>query len=362
MYSLGPEFMVAAEKLEQERNISKDAFVRAICDAVLAAYKRKVPGHNIDGVKTVFQEESVSIGIFAPLTVVEKVSNEFTEISLEEARVVLDDVQLGEVLEVDVTPEDFSEYGRIAAQAARQIMRQRLSEEEKKLLRNEFDQRKNTMVVGQVTRIEERQDGSQDVIVDLGRIEGIMPPKEQIAGHEYKKGQRVRVFVSDFQERNKRMTIVVSQAHEELISELFKLEIPEVEEGVVEIVSKARIPGKRTKVAVRSNNPDVDPIGACIGSRGARIQNISTELYNEKIDVIPWSEDPIEFISYALSPTQILQIALFDDNRALVVVPDDQLSLAIGKGGQNVKLASKLTGWKLDIRSEKDAGKAPGAE
>ncbi len=355
MYTLGPEFMAAAEKIEQERNIPREAFIKAICDAILAAYKRKVPGHNVEGVKTVFQEDACQIGIFAPLTVTEDVTNEYTQISLDEAKSVLEDVQLGEILEVDVTPEDFSEYGRIAAQAARQIMKQRLGEEEKKLMRQEFESRKNQMVVGQVSRIEERQDGAQDIIVDIGRIEGLMPPKEQIPNYEYKRGQRIRVFVSDFQEKNRRMMIIVSQAHEELLTDLFRLEVPEIEEGIVEIVSKARIPGRRSKIAVRSNNRDVDPIGACIGARGARIQNISSELQNEKIDVVPWSEDPIEFISYALSPTQISQIALYDDQRALVVVPDDQLSLAIGKGGQNVKLASKLTGWKIDIRSEKDS-------
>jgi N utilization substance protein A len=354
MYSLGPEFLVAAENLEKERNIPRDAFIKAICDAILAAYKKKVPGHNVDGVKTVFQEENCQVGIFAPLTVVEAVENEYLEISLEEARTVLEDVQLGEILEVDVTPEDFGEYGRIAAQAARQIMKQRLGEEEKKLMRQEFDVRKHQMVVGQISRIEERQDGGQDIIVDIGRIEGIMTPKEQIPNQEYKRGQRIRVYVSDFVERGRRMMIIVSQAHEELLTELFRLEVPEIEEGIVEIISKARIPGRRSKIAVRSNNRDVDPIGACIGARGARIQNISSELHNEKIDVIPWSEDPIEFISYALSPTQISQIALYDDNRALVIVPDDQLSLAIGKAGQNVKLATKLTGWKIDIRSERE--------
>jgi transcription termination/antitermination protein NusA len=354
MYSLGPEFLAATEKLEQERNIPRDAFVKAICDAILAAYKKKVPGHNIDGVKTVFQEEGCQVGIFAPLTVTETVENEYTQISLDEAKEVLEDVKLGEVLEVDVTPEDFAEYGRIAAQAARQIMKQRLGEEEKRLMRQEFDVRKHQMVVGQVSRIEERQDGAQDIIIDLGRIEGIMPPKEQIPGQEYKRGQRIRVFVSDFQEKGRRMMIVVSQAHEELLTELFRLEVPEIEEGIVEIVAKARIPGRRSKIAVRSTNRDVDPIGACIGARGARIQNISSELHNEKIDVIPYSEDPIEFISYALSPTQIAQIALYDDQRALVIVPDDQLSLAIGKAGQNVKLASRLTGWKIDIRSENE--------
>ncbi|MDX1918570.1 MAG: transcription termination factor NusA [Candidatus Caenarcaniphilales bacterium] len=356
MYTLGPEFLAAAETLETERNIPRDAFIHAICDAVLAAYKKKVPGHNVEGVKTVFQEDTAEIGIFAPLIVAEEVTNEYEQIALDEAREVLgDDVQIGETLEVDVTPEDFSEYGRIAAQVARQIIRQRLNEEEKKLLRQEYEVRKNRVIAGQVVRIEERQDGARDIIVDIGRIEALLPPREQIPGCDYRRGQRVRVFVADFQERNRRMMIIVSQAHEELLGELFRLEVPEIDEGIVEIVSKARIAGRRSKVAVRSNNPDVDPIGACIGARGARIQNIISELYSEKVDIIPYSEDPIEFISYALSPTQILEIALYDDNRALVVVPDDQLSLAIGKNGQNVKLATKLTGWKLDIRTENDA-------
>ena len=161
------------------------------------------------------------------------------------------------------------------------------------------------------------------------------------------------------QERNRRPALIVSQAHEELLMEMFRLEVPEIDEGIVEIVAKARIAGHRSKIAVKSNNSDVDPIGACIGARGSRIQNIITELYNEKIDIIPWSDDPVEFISYALSPTQISQIALYDNFKALIVVPDDQLSLAIGKGGQNVKLASKLTGWRLDIRAEKDVETPP---
>lgn len=346
--------MVAAETLERERSISRDAFIGAICEAVLAAYKRKVPGHNVDGVKTVFSEETNEIGIFAALSVVEKVENEFTEIALEEAKEVIEDVKIGEVLEVDVTPEDFNEYGRIAAQAARQILRQKLNEEEKKLLRQEFELRKNRVIVAEVVRLEERQDESFDVVVDIGRMEAVIPPREQLIGHEYKKGQRLRVYVLDFTERNRRMTIIVSQAHEELLNELFRLEVPEIEEGIVEIVARARAAGKRSKVAVRSSNPDVDPVGACIGARGARIQNIVSELYGERIDIVPWSEDPIEFISYALSPTQISQIGLYDDFRALVVVPEDQLSLAIGRGGVNVKLASKLTGWKLDVRSEGD--------
>ena len=355
MYNLSSDFMQAAEVMERERNIPKEAFIQAICDSILAAYKKKVPVHNTDGVKTVFEEETCEIGIFAPLVVSETVENEFLEISLEEAKEVLEDVQIGEIVEVDVTPEDFSEYGRIAAQSARQMMRQRLGEEEKKLIRQEYETLKHQMVVGQITRLEERYDGSRDIIIDLGRVEAVMPFREQLPNQEYQKGQRLRTYVSGCEERNRRLVIIVSQTHTELLAELFKLEVPEIEEGIVEIIAKARIAGRRAKIAVRSNNRDVDPIGACIGSRGSRIQNVSMELSNEKIDIVPWSEDPIEFISYALTPTQISQIALFDDERALVIVPDDQLSLAIGKGGQNVKLATRLTGWKLDIRSESEA-------
>ncbi len=355
MYKLGKEFLQIAEKLQEERNIQKQVLIDAICDAILAAYKRKVPLHNINGLKVSFDEESVAIGIFAPLIVKEKVENPFLEISLEEAKEVLDDVKEDEMLEVEVTPDDFSEYGRIAVQVARQIIRQKLNEEEKRLLYNEYENYKNKVIVAEIERVEDRADGLKDVIVNLGRIEGLMPPKEQIPFHDYKKHERIRVYVSDFQEKNKRAVIIVSQAHEELLLELFRREIPEIDEGIIEIISIARVAGRRAKVAVKSNNPDVDPIGACIGARGSRIQNIISELYTEKIDIIPWSEDPVEFISYALSPTQISEIALFDENKALIIVPDDQLSLAIGKGGQNIKLASKLTGWKLDVRSEKDA-------
>lgn len=356
MYSLGEEFLLAADKIAAERNISKEAFIQAICDALLAAYKKKNPQQATGNLKTYFEEETASIGIFTLLTVTDNVTDENTEISLEEAQEYLSDVQLGEVVEVDITPDDFMEYGRIAIQTAKHIVKQKLNEEEKKLLYQEYETLRHRVVVGQVSRTEERVDGrGKDVFVDLGRVEGIIPPSEQIKNYTYKKGSRLRVYVSDCREYNRRTAIIVSQAHEELLVELFRLEVPEIDEGIIEIVAKARIPGSRAKIGVKSNNPDVDPIGACIGSRGSRIQNIINELGSEKIDIIPWSEDPIEFISYALSPTQISEIALYDDQKALVVVPNDQLSLAIGKGGQNVKLASQLTRWKLDIRSEENA-------
>ena len=360
MYTLSQDFLLAAEALEKERNISKIAFVQAICDAILAAYKKKNISESHDHVKSYFEEETMSIGIFAQLTVVDKVEEEYTQISLEEAKGYLSDVQLGEMVEVDVTPEDFTEYGRIAIQVAKQIIKQRLNEEERKLLQQEYEALKGRVIVGQISRVEQRMDGvGQDVLINLGRVDGIMPPREQIPGHNYKKGERIKVYISDFREHNRRSSIIASQTDEELLLELFRVEVPEIDDGIIEVTAKARIPGRRAKIAVRTTNSDIDPIGACIGSRGSRIQNIITELYNEKIDVIPWSEDPVEFISYALSPTQISEIALYDGQKALVVVPDDQLSLAIGKQGQNVKLASKLTGWKLDIRGESNKDEAP---
>jgi len=355
MYTLDANFLETAEKLEEERNIPKEVFIEAICEGVLAAYKRKNPKHNRDDVKSIFDAETFEIGIFAPMTVAEKVEDEYNQISRKEAEQFLgEEVGIGEVLEVDVTPEDFSEYGRVAIQIVRQIIKQRLNDEERKLLQKEFESRKNRIAVCQVQRLESRQDGRFDVIVDLGRIEGIILPNQQLPNFSYKRGQRLRCFVYGFREIYRRHLILVSQAHEGLLTELFKLEVPEIEEGTVEIVSKARSAGYRSKIAVKSNNPDVDAIGACVGARGGRIQNIIAELFNEKIDIVPWSEDPVEFISCALGLVQIEEIALYDNNSALVIVPEDQLSSAIGRRGQNVKLAGNLTGWRIDVRSKSE--------
>ena len=355
MYTLDTNFLETAQKLEEERNIPKEAFIEAICEGVLAAYKRKKPSHNKEDVRSVFDAETFEIGIFAPMVVVDKVEDEHNEISRKEAEQFLgEEVSIGEILEVDVTPEDFSEYGRVAVQIVRQIIKQRLNQEEHKLLQKEFEERKNKVAICQVQRLETRSDGRSDVIIDLGRIEGLLLPNQQLPNFPYKKGQRLKCFVYGFREIQRRHVILVSQAHEELLTELFRLEVPEIEEGTVEIVCKARAAGYRSKVAVRSNNPDVDAIGACVGSRGGRIQNIISELFNEKIDIVPWSEDPVEFISCALGLVQIEEIALYDNNSALVIVPEDQLSLAIGKKGQNVRLAGSLTGWKIDVRSHKE--------
>lgn len=355
MYKIGTQLVEAAEQLESERNIPKQVFIKAICDSILAAYKRKVPDHNIDGVHTQFDETTGEIGIFAPKEIVETVTNEAREISIAEAQEFLPDAELGEILEIDVTPDDFSEYGRIAAQSAKQIMTQRLREAEKDLVKQEFVGRQGTMMTGQIKRIEILNNGKPNVVVDLGRFEGHMPPREQLPGETYRVGSRIRVYVKELRDSGRVPTVIVSHTNEELVKEMFELEVPEIDDGTVEIKSIAREAGYRTKIAVHSNDADIDPVGACIGSRGSRIQNIVSELKNEKIDITRFSTDPVDFISNALSPARITTVALYDDpagRRAEVIVPDDQLSLAIGKNGQNVRLAAKLTEWKIDIRSE----------
>lgn len=355
MYKIGPQLLEAAEQLESERNIPKQVFIKAICDSILAAYKKRIPDHNVDGVHTQFDESTGEIGIFAPKTVVENVLDEYKEISASEAKEFLPDVEVGEILEIDVTPDDFSEYGRIAAQAAKQIMTQRIREAEKDLVKQEFIGRQGTMMTGQIKRIEILNNGKPNVVIDLGRFEGHMPPREQLPGETYRIGSRIRVYVKELKDSGRVPTVIVSHTNEELVREMFDLEVPEIDDGTVEIKSIAREAGFRTKISVHSNDADVDPVGACIGSRGSRIQNIVSELKNEKIDIIRWSNDPVDFISNALSPARITTVALYNDpsgNRAEVMVPDDQLSLAIGKNGQNVRLAAKLTGWKIDIRGE----------
>jgi N utilization substance protein A len=294
--------------------------------------------------------------------VVKKISNQYHEISLKDAQDLIPDVTAGEVLEIEVTPTDFSEFGRIAAQTAKQLITQRLREAKKELIKKEFEARKGTCTTGQIERIEVISNTRNNVIINLGRVEGCMPSREQLPGETYRVGNRVRVYVLELRDVGRTPQIIVSQAHPELVRELFELYVPEIEDGTVEIKSIAREAGYRTKIAVHSDDADVDPVGACIGTRGVRIQNVVAELRNEKIDVIRYSTDPVDYISNSLSPARITTVALYEDSpevigkRAEVIVPDDQLSLAIGRGGQNVRLAAKLTNWKIDIKSESQTG------
>ena len=336
------------EELEKEKGISKDVVISSLCDAMVAAYKKHLRLKEVQNVEAFLDEQSGEIGIFKGKTVVDHVEDEDNEISLAEAKEIDEDVELGDEVKLEVTPEQF---GRIAAQAANQVLTQRIREAERNLVLNEFLEKKGTLITGIIQKIDDRR----NVIVNIGKTDAIMPRKEQIPGEYYKPGNRIRVFVLNVKETTRLPQVIVSHAHAEIVRELFELEGPEIEDGIVEIKSISREAGYRTKIAVWSNDPEVDCVGACIGPRGSRIQTIVSELKNEKIDIVRYSEDPVEYIVNALSPARVVSVDIMADDEfaheALVVVPDDQLSLAIGREGQNVRLAHKLTNWKIDIKS-----------
>ncbi len=351
MIKIGTALFEAAEQFEREKGISKEILVNSLCDALVAAYKKHIKDKDATNVEAILDEETGEIGVFRTKTVVKKVEDENTEISLTDAKEIDEDVELDDEVKIEVTPENF---GRVAAQSAKQVITQRIREAERKMVLDEFMSKKGTLITGIIQRRTDRA-----VIVNIGKTDAIMPSREQIPGEYYKPGNRIRVFVLDVKETSKLPQVVVSQAHAEIVRELFELEVPEIEDGIVEIKSIAREAGFRTKLAVWSNDPSVDSVGACIGPRGTRIQTIVGELKNEKIDIVRYSEDPVEYIVNALSPARIVSVDILadDDERheAFVIVPDDQLSLAIGREGQNVRLAHRLTGWKIDIKSESQA-------
>lgn len=347
MIKIGTALFEACEQLEREKGISKDVIVASLCDAMVTAYKKHIKVKEAPNVEAILDEQSGEIGVFRTKLVVETVEDENLEISLEEAKEIDDEVELEDEVKIEVTPENF---GRIAAQAAKQVITQRIREAERKLVLDEFLEKKGTLTTGIIQRVENR-----NVIVNIGKTDAIMPQKEQIPGEYYKSGNRIRVFVLNVKETSRLPQVIVSHAHAEIVRELFELEVPEIEDGIVEIKSISREAGFRTKIAVASNDPDVDSVGACIGPRGSRIQTIIGELKNEKIDIVRYSDNPVEYIVNALSPARIVSVDILADDdtarEALVIVPDDQLSLAIGREGQNVRLAHKLTGWKIDIKS-----------
>lgn len=343
------------EELEREKGISREVIVSSLCDAMVAAYKKHLRVKELENVEAILDEQNGEIGIFKGKTVVDKVEDPDNQISLEDAKEIDEDVELGDEVKLEVTPDQF---GRIAAQAANQVLTQRIREAERNLVLNEFLDKKGTLITGIIQRVDDRR----NVIVNIGKIDAIMPRKEQIPGEYYKPGNRIRVFVLNVKETTRLPQVIVSHAHPEIVRELFELEVPEIEDGIVEIKSISREAGYRTKIAVWSNDPEVDSVGACIGPRGSRIQTIVGELKNEKIDIVRYSEDPVEYIVNALSPARVVSVDIMADDEeaheALVVVPDDQLSLAIGREGQNVRLAHKLTGWKIDIKSVSQMEKA----
>ncbi len=351
MIKIGTALFEAAEQFEREKGISKDVLVASLCDALAVAYKKHIKDKDATNVEAILDEQAGEIGVFRTKVVVDKVEDENTQISLEDAKEIDEDVEIDDEVKIEVTPENF---GRVAAQSAKQVITQRIREAERKLVLDEFLSKKDTLITGIIQRRTDRA-----VIVNIGKTDAIMPSREQIPGEYYKPGNRIRVYVLDVKETSKLPQVIVSQAHAEIVRELFELEVPEIEDGIVEIKSIAREAGFRTKLAVWSNDPSVDSVGACIGPRGTRIQTIVGELKNEKIDIVRYSEDPVEYIVNALSPARIISVDILADeedrHEAFVIVPDDQLSLAIGREGQNVRLAHRLTGWKIDIKSESQA-------
>lgn len=347
MIKIGPALFEATEQLEKEKGISKEVVLDSLCDAMVTAYKKHVRTKESSNLEAEIDEETCEIGIFRTKQIVEVVEDPNLQISLEEAQELLEDAEIGDEIKIEVTPDNF---GRIAAQSAKQVITQRIREAERKIILDEYLDKKGTLVTGIIQRVE-----SRNVIINIGKTEAIMPAREQIRGEYYKPNNRIRVYVVDVRETQRLPQVIVSQKHPKIVQELFELEVPEIEDGLVEIKSISRDAGFRTKIAVWSNDPEVDAVGACIGPRGSRIQTIVNELKNEKIDIVRYSPDPVEYIVNALSPAQIVSVDILNDDEelkeALVVVPDDQLSLAIGRDGQNVKLAHRLTGWKIDIKS-----------
>lgn len=350
------DFLLAIGQLAAEKNLPKDVVIEAIENALSAAYRRD--GDDAPNVYVRVDSESGDIRAYMQKTVVEDVENEHVELSLDEARRYKRDAEEGDVLDFEVKlPEN---AGRIAAQTAKQVVLQRLREAERDAVYEEYADKVGELVVGTVQRIESRQ-----VIVELGRgTEAVLPMSEQVRNEHLRPGQRVKVIILDVQRAVKGPPIAVSRAHRTLLRRLFEVEVPEIRSGTVEIKSIAREGGHRAKVAVFSRVPSIDPIGACVGMRGSRIQNIVNELSGERVDIIKWDPKPADFIMNALSPAQVTEVeADADYHRALVTVPDTMMSLAIGKEGQNARLAAKLTGWSIDIQSQSAAeARAAGEE
>ncbi|HEU0265888.1 MAG TPA: transcription termination factor NusA, partial [Geobacterales bacterium] len=291
------------------------------------------------------------VELFEFVTVVDEVQDSYKEIDLEEARTIDPDVEAGDSLGMKM---DASSFSRIAAQAAKQVIIQKVREAERETIFNEYKDREGELINGVVRRYERG-----DLIIDLGRAEAILPKKEQAPREVYRQGDRIRALINEIRMTTKGPQIILSRTHPRLLAKFFEAEVPEIAEGIVEIKVVVREPGSRAKIAVFSHDSDIDPVGACVGMRGSRVQNVVSELRGEKIDIIPWSDDPARFACSALSPAAVSRVYVDDENYSMeVIVPDDQLSLAIGKKGQNVRLAAKLTGWRLDIKSESRVAEA----
>jgi N utilization substance protein A len=339
-----PELKRLIEQMGKDKGIEKKIIIEALESAMLTAARKKL-GAKVE-LEAHYNEEAGDLEVFQFKTVVEKVLDPETQISLQQARKELDEeAQPGDSLGMRL---DAASFGRIAVQTAKQIIIQKVKDAERDKTYEEYKDRKGQLVNGFVQRFE-----GGSIIVNLGRAEAVIPPSEQISRESYKRGERIRAYVIDVKKISKGPQIILSRTHPGFVRALFEVEVPEISEGFIDIVSVAREPGNRSKIAVKTNDKDIDPVGACVGMRGSRVQSVVQELKGEKIDIVPFSNDPVKYICSSLSPAKVSKVFMYDENKSMeVIVPDDQLSLAIGRGGQNVRLAVRLTGWKIDVKNE----------
>ena len=338
---MNQEFMQAIDELEKQKGISKETLLEAIENALISAYK-KDHGANVN-IRVEIDRVDGQFKVLAEKTVVEELLDDQVEIALDSAKKINKLLDIGDITEVDVTPKTF---GRIAAQTAKQVVVQRIREAERDMVLKELVGFENDIVSGVIERIEK-----QNVLVEIGKFEALLMAKEQVQGESYKIGDRIKVYVVEVKSGGKEPQIIISRTHPGLVKRLFEQEVPEIKNGMVEIKSISREAGSRTKIAVCSKDPNVDPIGSCVGQKGNRVQMITDELQGEKIDIIKWDPDINKFITAALSPAKVISVEVDEKAKSCrVTVPEFQLSLAIGKEGQNARLAAKLTNWKIDIK------------
>ncbi|RAK11128.1 NusA antitermination factor [Halanaerobium saccharolyticum] len=344
------EFIQALDDIEKDKGISKDVLLEAIETALVSAYKKDFGSK--DNVRIEISAEAGEVKVFSRKEVVEEVENENSEISLTEAENIDSKYEIGDIVEIEVTPANF---GRIAAQTAKQVVMQRIREAERDVIFDRYKEKEDELITGTIQRFH-----NDNILIDMGKTEALLPPSEQIAGERYEIGERIKLYVVEVSTTNKGPRILVSRTHPGLLKRLFEIEVPEIFQGLVEIKAVAREAGQRSKMAVSSSDNQVDPVGACVGPKGMRVQAVVEQLNNEKIDIVKWDEDPEEFVANALNPAEVVNVKINkSDKIAEVVVPDFQLSLAIGKEGQNARLAAKLTGWKVDIKKESEIEEEP---
>lgn len=342
----GKELIIALAQIEKEKGISKEILIEAMENSLVAACKNHFG--KADNIKVDINRTTGNVKVHAEKEVVEEVEDEVTQISLLSARELDPKVDIGDIVNIEVTPKNF---GRIAAQKAKQVVVQKIREEERKALFNQFYSKEKDIVTGIVQRY-----NGNNISINIGKADAVLTEAEQVKGERFKINDRIKVYILEVKNTPKGPRISVSRSHPDLVKRLFEAEVAEVKDGTVEIKSIAREAGSRTKMAVYSNNKDVDPVGACVGVNGSRVNNVVSELFNEKIDIINWSEDPKVLIENALSPSKVVSVDVnVEEKSAKVVVPDYQLSLAIGREGQNARLAARLTGYKIDIKSETQA-------